>query len=66
MRLSILLGVFVCRSQQAPTRLTSDDYARAEHARADAHPLMTGTASQFSWQVTVVSHTVAHPEVRGW
>jgi dipeptidyl aminopeptidase/acylaminoacyl peptidase len=54
MRLPILLLVlFVAplSAQQATPRLTADDYARAERMLAPAvTPLMTGTASQFTWQ----------------
>jgi dipeptidyl-peptidase-4 len=54
MRLSILLTVSLCvplAAQQATPRLTADDYARAERMLAPAlTPLMTGTASQFTWQ----------------
>jgi len=53
MRLPIVLAVFLCvplAAQQAPTRLTADDYARAERLLAPAvTPLVTGVASQFNW-----------------
>ena len=54
MRLPILLLVLLVApisAQQATPRLTADDYARAERMLAPAvTPLMTGTASQFTWQ----------------
>lgn len=50
--LPLLLVILVAplSAQQAPLRLTADDYARAERMLAPATtPLMTGTASQFTW-----------------
>lgn len=53
MRLPILITVLLCAplaAQQAAPRLTADDYARAERLLAPSvTPLMTGTASQFTW-----------------
>jgi len=53
MRLPIVLAVFLCvplAAQQTPSRLTADDYARAERLLAPAvTPLVTGVASQFNW-----------------
>lgn len=53
MRLPILVALSLCvplAAQQAPPRLTAQDYARAERLLAPTvTPLMTGTASQLTW-----------------